>query len=123
MRGDGADENSGGHPAGRGQSAEGGSQRKVNHVKSEMSDRAPLNSTIRERSPGKRRRKSTQLLLREVSSTMQCVAKIMAMLGTRTTVADLCMFGLVACDEGGPGFARASVRTVTNARQVGMDAK
>ena len=30
------------------------------------------------------------------------------------------MFGLAACDEGGPGFVNASVRTVTNARQVGM---
>ena len=30
--------------------------------------------------------------------------KIMAMPGTRTTVTDLCMFGVAACDEGGPGF-------------------
>ena len=56
----------------------------------------------------------------EVNSRMQCVAKIMAMLGTRTTKADLCMFGLAACDEGGPGFVNARVRTVTIARQVGM---
>ena len=35
-------------------------------------------------------------------------------------VVDLCMFGLAACDEGGPGFVDASVRTVTNTRQVGM---
>ena len=40
--------------------------------------------------------------------------------GTRTTVADLCQFGMAACDEGRPGFVNASVRTVTNARQVGM---
>ena len=38
---------------------------------------------------------------------------------TRTTVADLCIFGLGACDEGGPGFVNESVRMV-NARQVGM---
>ena len=37
-------------------------------------------------------------LTSEVFSRMQCVAKIMAMPGTRTTVADLCMFGLAACD-------------------------
>ena len=59
-------------------------------------------------------------LTSEVNSTMKCVVKIMAMSGTRTKVADLCMFGLAACDEGGPGFVNASVRTVTNARQVGM---
>ena len=39
--------------------------------------------------------------------------------GTRTAVADLCMFGLPACDEGGPGFVNASVRTVSNSRQFG----
>ena len=44
----------------------------------------------------------------------------MAMPGTRTQVADLCMFGFAACDGGGPRFINASVRTVTNARQVGM---
>ena len=44
----------------------------------------------------------------------------MAMPGTRAAVADLCMFGLAACDEGGPGFINASVRTITNARQVGV---
>ena len=38
-------------------------------------------------------------LTSEVNSGMRCVAKIMAMQGTRTTVADLCMFGLAACDE------------------------
>ena len=59
-------------------------------------------------------------LTSEVNSRMQCVAKIMAMPGTRTTVTDLRMFGLAACDEGGPGFVNASVRTVTNAKQVGM---
>ena len=56
----------------------------------------------------------------EVNSRMRCVAKIMAMLGTRTTVADWCMFGLAACDEGGPGFVNAGIRTITNTRQVGM---
>ena len=44
----------------------------------------------------------------------------MAMPGTRAAVADLCMFGLAACDNGGPGFVNASVRTITNARQVGV---
>ena len=48
------------------------------------------------------------------------MAKIIAMPGTRTTVADLCTFGLAACDEGGTGFVNATVRTVTNARQVAM---
>ena len=38
----------------------------------------------------------------EVNSSTQCVAKIMAMPGTRKTAADLCMFGLAACDEGEP---------------------
>ena len=55
-----------------------------------------------------------------MNSRMKCVAKIMAMPGTRTAVADLCMFGLAACDDGGPGFVNASVRTITNARQVGV---
>ena len=41
---------------------------------------------------------------------MKCVAKIMAMMGTRTAVADLCVFGLAACDERGPGFVNVSVR-------------
>ena len=59
-------------------------------------------------------------LTSEVNSRMKCVAKIMPMPGTRTAVADLCMFGLVACDDGGPGFVNASVRTITNARQVGV---
>ena len=44
----------------------------------------------------------------------------MGMPGARTAVADLCMFGLAACDEGGPGFANASVRTITNARRVAV---
>ena len=44
------------------------------------------------------------------------MAKVMAMPGTKTAVADLCMFGLAACDEGGPGFVNVSVRTITNAR-------
>ena len=30
----------------------------------------------------------------------------------------MCMFGLVACDDGGPGFVNASMRTITTARQV-----
>ena len=30
------------------------------------------------------------------------------------------MFGLAACDEGGPGFVNVSVRTITNARRVGL---
>ena len=51
---------------------------------------------------------------------MKCVGKIMPMPGTRAAVADLCMFGLAACDDGGPGFVNASVRTITNARQVGV---
>ena len=34
-------------------------------------------------------------LTSEVNSRMKCVSKIMAMPGTRTAVADLCMFGLV----------------------------
>ena len=36
-------------------------------------------------------------LTSEVDSRMLCVTKIMAMPGTRTTVADLCMFGLASC--------------------------
>ena len=42
--------------------------------------------------------------------------------GARTVVADMCMFGLAACDEGGPGFANASVQG-TNARQVECNAQ
>ena len=57
-------------------------------------------------------------LASEVNSIMRCMAKIMAMPGTRAAAADLCMFGLAACDEGGPGLVNASVRTITNARQV-----
>ena len=59
-------------------------------------------------------------LTSEASSRMKCVVKIMTMPGTRAAVADLCMFGLAACDNGGPGFVNASVRTITNARQVGV---
>ena len=59
-------------------------------------------------------------LTSEVSSRMRCMAKVMAAPGTRTAVADLCMFGLAACDEGGPGFVNVSVRTITNARRVGL---
>ena len=59
-------------------------------------------------------------LTSEASSRMKCIVKIMATPGTRAAVADLCMFGLAACDDGGPGFVKASVRTITNARQVGV---
>ena len=59
-------------------------------------------------------------LTSEASSRMKCVEKVMAMSGTRAAVADLCMFGLAACDDGGPGSINASVRTITNARQVGV---
>ena len=52
-------------------------------------------------------------LTSEVDSRVKCVAKITAMPGTRTAVADLCMFGLAACDERGPGFVNASVRSLT----------
>ena len=48
----------------------------------------------------------------DVNTGMKCVAKIMAMPGTRTAVADLCMFGWLR-DEGGPGFVNASVRDVS----------
>ena len=51
---------------------------------------------------------------------MKCIVKVMAMPETRAAVADLCMFGLAACDDGGPGFVNASVRMITNARQVGV---
>ena len=52
MREDSADENSVGHPsASERHTAEGGSQRRGNHV----SNQAPLNSTFREGSRGKRR--------------------------------------------------------------------
>ena len=44
-------------------------------------------------------------LTSEVNSRMECVAKIMAIPGTRMTVADLCMFDLAACDERGPGMS------------------
>ena len=53
-------------------------------------------------------------LTSEASSRMKCIVKILAMPGTRAAVADLCMFG------GRPGFVNASVRTITNARQVGV---
>ena len=46
----------------RDQTTEGASQRRENHVKLEMSNRAPLNSTFREGSWVKRRHKNTQLL-------------------------------------------------------------
>ena len=53
----------------------------------------------------------------EVISRMKCVTRIMAMPGTKTLEADLCMFGL---PHVGPGFVKATVRTVTTARRVGM---
>ena len=59
-------------------------------------------------------------LTSEVNSRTQCMPKVMATPGTRTAVADLCMFGLAACDEGGPGFVNVSVLTITNARRVGL---
>ena len=42
-------------------------------------------------------------LTSEGNSRVKCVTKIMATAGTRTTVADLCMFGLAA----GPGFVKS----------------
>ena len=47
---------------------------------------------------------------REVNSRMKCVTKIMAMPGTRTLVADLCMSGLAACDEETQVYGRSSTR-------------
>ena len=55
-------------------------------------------------------------LMSAANSRLECVPKIMAMSGTIPTMADLCMFGLASRAEGGPGFASASVRTVTNLR-------
>ena len=57
-------------------------------------------------------RKFVHELTSEVNSRMQYLEKIMAVPGTRTTAADLCMFGLAACAEGGPGLVNAKVRTV-----------
>ena len=57
-------------------------------------------------------------LTSEVNSRMECVMKIMAISGTRIAVADLCMFGLPACDKGGPGFVNVSVRRITNVRRT-----
>ena len=59
-------------------------------------------------------------LTSEVNSRMRCMAKVMAMPGIRTAVTDLCTFGLAAGDEGGPRFVNVSVRTITNARRVGV---
>ena len=42
----------------------------------------------------------------EVNSRIRCVTRILAMPGTRTLVADLCIFGLAVCVEGGPGFCQ-----------------
>ena len=61
MRGDGADESSGGHPSSSGSDSRGRITTKRIHVKSEMSNRAPLNSTFREGSWGRRRPQSTKL--------------------------------------------------------------
>ena len=47
---------------------------------------------------------------------MKCMVKIMAMPATKAAGAELCMFELAACDDGGPGFVHASVRMMTNAR-------
>ena len=55
-----------------------------------------------------------------VNSRMKCVTRVMTMPGARRIVADLRMFAWAACDERGPGFVNVSVRTVTNARHVGM---
>ena len=60
MEEDTPDESSAGRPNRRDQTAEGGSQQKENHVKSDMSNRAPLNSTFRKNSWGRRRHKNTQ---------------------------------------------------------------
>ena len=46
-------------------------------------------------------------LTSEVNSRLWCVANIMVIPRTRTTAADLCMFGLAACD-GGPGVVRCT---------------
>ena len=59
-------------------------------------------------------------LTSEVNSRVRCMAKVMATPGIRTAVADLRMFRLAACDEGGSGFVNVSVRTITNARRVGL---
>ena len=56
------DENSEVTRAQRGRKAEEGSQRRGKHMKSEMSNRAPLNSTFREGSSGRRLLKDTQLV-------------------------------------------------------------
>ena len=54
-----------------------------------------------------------QELTSEAGSRVRCVAQIMAMLVDENR-------GLAACDEGDPGFVSACVRTIPNARQVGM---
>ena len=56
----------------------------------------------------------------QVHSRLRCVTRIMVTPQTRTYVSNVCMVGLVAGDEGGSGFVNASVRMVSNARQVGM---
>ena len=64
-----------------------------------------------------------RITVRSELENEKCVVKIMAMPWTRAVVADLRMFGLAACDDGGPGFVNASVRTITNARQFGCGCK
>ena len=54
-------------------------------------------------------------LTSEANTRMKCVMKIMVMPGARTMAADLCMFGLAGCGDGGVVFVNACVRAVTNA--------
>ena len=49
-----------------------------------------------------RGRYSVHELESEANTNMMCVMKIMATPGARTIAADLCMFGLAVCDDGGP---------------------
>ena len=60
-------------------------------------------------------------LTSEVNSRLRCVAKIMSMLGTRTAVADLCLFGLAACDEGGMRICQRK-RTNDHQRETSWNA-
>ena len=50
-----------------------------------------------------------EALTSEASSRMKCAVKIMAMPGARAAV-----FRMAGCDDGGPGFVNASVRTITH---------
>ena len=47
------------------------------------------------------------------------LTKIRTGRAAETIAADLCMFGLTECDEGGPGLVNASVLMVTNSRRCG----